>query len=340
MTIKTTLQQWFGDKADPRNQKIVQIAKTVIIVALLLSLFSIIPIPSVWEVIQASNPYLLIIGIFLGLPSIYARSILLGLITQKQGLALSFNRLFRVNMVIKFYLLFLPGGLVGSGLRWAKVSQYGKSAETLGAIAYNRVIEFFVVIISGIFLYLVGVDQEIMDFNILILFVLGLFVGFFIFLYSTRILTRLFEKSTKKSFKHGFVQKVWEYFDRVLNSMKIYSELTIKESLLIFGASFFGYILILASYILIARSIGIDISIFDLGWTHAVVFFAAFTPLSIAGGLGIRDVSLVFMLSLFGVDPEVALAFSLLIFSRGVFLSLIGGMVALYEVMDKKRIEN
>ena len=82
------------------------------------------------------------------------------------------------------------------------------------------------------------------------------------------------------------------------------------------------------------------IPIYDLGWTHAVVFFAAFTPLSIAGGLGIRDISLVFMLSLFGVDPEVALAFSLLIFSRGVFLSLLGGLMALSEALEKKQVEN
>lgn len=96
MTKKTIPQQWFGKNVDPQKHKIIQIFKFILIVFLFGSLFSIISFSSVLEVIRNSNHNLLIIGIILGLPNIYIKSIRLGLITQKQGLHLSYNWLFKV----------------------------------------------------------------------------------------------------------------------------------------------------------------------------------------------------------------------------------------------------
>lgn len=236
-------------------------------------------------------------------------------------------------------MLFLPGGLIGSGLRWVKITSSGKSAETLGAIAYNRMVELIVIVLAGVLWYLAGVEKEILDLNILILLIISLLIAFFIFIYSTRHIANWFEKSNKTTFKHLYIQKIWGYFNRTIQSIKVYTILPFKESLTIFGVSFLSYLVGLTSYVFLARSTGMDISVFNLGWTQSVIFLTALTPLSIAGGLGIRDISLVFLLSLFGIEPEVALAFSLMIFFRGFLLSAIGGIIEFIEILKNRKVE-
>lgn len=340
MKIKTIFQQWFGKNANPQKQKIVQFVKFLIIFSFFASLFYIIPFSSVLEVIKSSNPSLLFIGIILGLPNVYIKSIRLGLLTQKQGLPLSFNKLFVVNLIVKFYLLFLPGALIGSGIRWARIKSVGKSVEALGAIAFNRVLEVFVVIVSGSLLYIAGVNKEIIDLKNVILIAISLIFIFIIFIYSIRFLTSFFEKKASRKFKHSYIQKIWSYFNRFIKSINIYTKLPLKESLIFFGVSLLAYMVGLTSYVLLARSVGIGLSIFDLGWTQSVVFLIAFTPISIAGGLGIREVSLVFMLSLFEVEAEVALAFSLMILSRGFLLGILGGVIEFFELLKTRKVDN
>jgi uncharacterized membrane protein YbhN (UPF0104 family) len=107
--------------------------------------------------------------------------------------------------------------------------------------------------------------------------------------------------------------------------------------LLLIGIGILGYLVGFASYIIIARSTGIAISIFDLGWIRSVILLAALLPFSFAGGVGIREVSLVVLLSLYNVDAEIALAFSILLFIRNIVLSLTGGLLELGEILRKRK---
>ena len=161
MLMLVTMQEWLGKDAEPSKRRVVQGLKFIFILCLFAGLFWIIPLADVLQVIKSANSFLLVIGITLGLPNIYLNSARLGMLTRKQGLAITINRLFIVNLMVKFYLLFLPGTLVGSGIRWAKISPSGKSAETLAAIAFNRFIEIFLIIITGIFWFVAGSDQAV-----------------------------------------------------------------------------------------------------------------------------------------------------------------------------------
>ena len=69
----------------------------------------------------------------------------------------------------------------------------------------------------------------------------------------------------------------------------------------------------------------------------SIILLASYLPISFAGGLGIREVSLVVLLSMFGIEAEIALAFSLLIFTRAIVLSLIGGVIEIFEVIQNRK---
>lgn len=337
MSRLDSVKEWLGKDAEPSKRRVVQALKIVILLCLFIGLFWIVPIADVFKVIKTANPILLMVGIALGLPFIYLKSVRLGLLTRKQGLLISFNRLFVVNLIVKFYLLFLPGTLIGSGIRWAKISPSGKSAESLAAIAFNRFIETFLVIITGIFWFVAGIGQKTIDIFVLLAFFLCIVIAWLLFIKLSIYLAKWFESKPETITEHPSWQFIWNYLKRTIKSLSIYAGLTYQELFLLICIGILAYLVGLISYIFIARSTGIDISVYNLGWTRSAILLAALAPISIAGGLGIREVSLVVMLSLYGVEAEVALAFSLLLFTRNIFLSLIGGILEFREIMITRK---
>jgi uncharacterized protein (TIRG00374 family) len=335
-----SIREWLGKDAEPSKRRVIQFGKLIFLLILFIGLFWIIPIADVWRFIRSADPFLLVFGITLGLLNVYLRSVQLGLLTRIQGLPISINRLFIVNLMVKFYLLFLPGTIIGSGIRWVKISPTGKSAESLAAVAFNRFIETFLIIITGIFWFIVGLGQERLDFRIIIYFFAIVVIAWILFIKISIFLANWFDTKPNTIKEHSNWQFILNYFRRTIQSLSIYAKTPIKDLFGIFGVGILAYLVGFISYVSIARSTGIEISIFNLGWTRSVILLAALTPLSIAGGLGIREVSLVVMLSLYGVEAEIALAFSLLLFSRNIFLSLIGGFLELGETMLRRKVKS
>jgi len=93
----------------------------------------------------------------------------------------------------------------------------------------------------------------------------------------------------------------------------------------------------IGSYFFLARAVGIELTYIELGWIRSIVLLAAILPLSFAGGLGIREVTLVALMATYGIQVETALAFSLLLFVRGLILGLIGGVIEFVQTLLEKQ---
>jgi hypothetical protein len=93
----------------------------------------------------------------------------------------------------------------------------------------------------------------------------------------------------------------------------------------------------IASGVYLARAIGIDLGFLELGWILSIISLATQFTFSIMEGLGVREVTLVAVLSLFNISAEQALAFSFLIFSRGVVISLLGGLIEAFDAIRNNR---
>ena len=334
------LDPWREYNSQPSKEKLFKYFKLILVLVIFIGLFFIIPIGEVLEVIKYSNYHLLIIGIILVLPAIYLKSIRLAFLTRKQGIMISVNRVFIVNMIVKFYLLFLPGTIMGSGIRWAKISSTEKSAETIAALVFNRIIELFLIIITGSFWFLTGIGRETLDGLTVVAFWVTISATWSLFIKGSRMVAIWGENHPEIGSKYPIWQRIWGYLRKILQSMIVYEELKLRDLFYLFSVGILAYLIGLTSYIFIAYSTGISLSIIHLGWMQAVIILTSFTPISFAGGIGIRDISLILLLSLFGIDPQVALAFSLLLFGRNIFLSLIGGVLEALEFFSSKKDRN
>jgi uncharacterized membrane protein YbhN (UPF0104 family) len=120
--------------------------------------------------------------------------------------------------------------------------------------------------------------------------------------------------------------RIYHELEKLFQSLSIYRTFSTSEILTVIGAAVFSDLVGLALYLLIAISIHIPISFVDLGWVRALGLLAAWSPFSLPGGFGMREVSIVVLMTGLGVGAERAGAFSLLLYIRSVVIALIGGV--------------
>lgn len=337
MSILNLFKNWRNITSEPRTRKSLQYLKIILLLILFLSLFYIIPLEDVLHVIKDTNILFFMAGILLGLLNVYLKSVRLGFLTHKQGLTISINRLFIINLIVKFYLLFLPGTIIGSGIRWGKISPKEKSTEALAAVAFNRLIDIFIIIITGLFWFLYGLGHDKLHWITAIAFFFTIGIFWILFFMFSRYMTNWIDNIKEHDSNSQKWNWFWRYLQKILISLNKYGDFNIRNIIYLFSIGILAYLVALTSYVIIAYSSGIWLSIINLGWIQAIVDLASITPLSIAGGLGIRDVSHVVLLSIYDIKTEVALAFSLLLFARTLILSLIGGIIEFIEVVILKK---
>jgi uncharacterized membrane protein YbhN (UPF0104 family) len=89
---------------------------------------------------------------------------------------------------------------------------------------------------------------------------------------------------------------------------------------LTFGFQLFRVVTVLVA----AWALGLEIPILLLVALMPVVFFLTLLPISVAGGLGVREMSFVFLLAFAGIDTEASFALALLL-SLGAIITAVPG---------------
>jgi uncharacterized protein (TIRG00374 family) len=124
---------------------------------------------------------------------------------------------------------------------------------------------------------------------------------------------------------------------KIFNSTKRFRELSFKENLQIFGLLFLYHSLGIVSAYLLALSLNIQITLFDIAWIRAAVNIITMLPISFAG-LGVREGSIIFLLGNYGIKPDTAMAYSLLMFFNMTLVSLSGGVIEFTNFLKGKRV--
>jgi uncharacterized protein (TIRG00374 family) len=128
------------------------------------------------------------------------------------------------------------------------------------------------------------------------------------------------------------------YLEKFLGAVAAYASLPARDLLLAITAGVISALTGIVSGTVLANSIGIPISFLHMGWIQAVIMLATQLPFAVAGGVGIREVTLVAILATFGVSAELALALSFLLLLRGFLQGLLGGVVEAVNTVRTKRL--
>lgn len=308
--------------------------KPIVLVGLLVSFLLVVPIQGIIHSLATTNLALFVLSLILSLPVSYLAAITLWILARKQGIQISPWEIFKINFIIKFYSFFSPASFLGGGLRWYQLSRGGKSAEALSAVTLDRALDVFAAVVMGLFWFLAGIRRNTIN-PLALVALIGLMV--IAWLVVTRLSPTLaaWTKRLAEQARQSWMRRILMFAARLLNTLKGYTSLSLLEILALAGASLLSEVISLIIQVILAMSLQISISPFDLGWMRAVSFLASLAPVTLVGGLGLSDVSTVLLMTGLGVSTELATAFAFLVYARSAVLSLMGGVAQLFTDMRR-----
>tara|TARA_B110000483_G_scaffold107624_1_gene131299 strand:+ start:70 stop:972 length:903 start_codon:yes stop_codon:yes gene_type:complete len=115
-----------------------------------------------------------------------------------------------------------------------------------------------------------------------------------------------------------FKNKLGEFFEIIKNSS------TISGYLIQLTVSSLAITLLYSSFVIISNNLGVDIPALDILLIAFVTGILNLLPITILG-IGVREVAIVYLFGLYGVEFDKAISFSLIIFAIQIITLLPGG---------------
>ena len=249
----------------------------------------------------------------------------------------NFIDLLKLNYISVFYSLFVPGQSSGELIKGLKFSKKeGSHQKTWIPIFIDKITNLLIIFIIG----LVGIlyDNRLRK-NVALVSLVSLLT-----ILASLMTIILFSEKTNE-----FADILKKGLLKILNFLKIeskslkefslnYFEHYKKNERLIFETIFYSLLTklphLIAFYFL-ALSLNISLSFIQCSWLFSIVFLASILPISFSG-LGVREGTILLLLSQLGIQNSTSLSFSMLIFTNGIIIGLIGGFIELFSSLKLK----
>ena len=244
----------------------------------------------------------------------------------------SFIELLQLHYISIFYSIFLPGQSSGELIKGLKLSRREGAVQKVWVpIFIDKITNLLITVIIGFAAILS--DNRFRQ-NTSLVFIIFLLTIFLIFLtaifFSEK--TAYFTNFLKDSLIR-FLQIFKIEFKFLKNFSIDYFENYKKHDLLMFETILWSWVVKLPhifATLFLALSLNINLSFIQSAWLFSIVSIVSLLPISFSG-LGVREGTVLVLLSQIGVPNSASLSLSMLIFTAGIITGLIGGIVELFS---------
>jgi uncharacterized protein (TIRG00374 family) len=329
------------NKADPVEQGpgvsigrnvAVHLLRLAVATAILSYLFITIPAAQVFGVLRRAEFSWLLAAFLLTLLVQVVAAKRLKIIADAHSLGLTASHIFEINLVTRFYGLFLPGGsFTATAVRVFKLVRGSRHyAGAITAVTFDRLMATLMMCFVGIVFWMLAWKPDQLG------WLLVMAAGFLslaipsVCLYLWPInLSKL--DNTVARFLGGRPKSVTLAFSEVRN-------MPTRDLAWILIWSVLAHLLGIGEYVALAHSLDLDVSALALGWIRTAMLLPTLIPISLSG-LGLREGAALIALPAHEVGPEAALAYSLLVFAvSNVAVGLVGGVLELSQFVIVRRI--
>ena len=229
---------------------------------------------------------------------------------------------FRLMMMAKPFNLIMPGALGGDFVRTAMTvnAVKNKKIDNVIAIIADRFVGLLSILILGTIAFLFAAEIPDRSTFFMILAFIYLAAGATVFIMTNSKIITLLRKIACRWGTVGLM------IDNIIQ--------TWQNAMLFFKANkknvIYGLLLCLPIHIisfftayLLAQSLAIDVSFLNISLIIALVWIVTAIPITISGA-GVRELSMIYLFSLYGVDAEPATALSIYLYIISLLLGLIG----------------
>ena len=291
-------------------------------------LFSKIEFLNYWHLLRTANQGYFLLALFFYFLNLVVFTYKWRVLTKMMGLNIGFSSLLRNNLISLFYSLFLPGGfLSGETIKCYKISK-GKNSKIrlVFSVFLDRLTGVFAFIFIG-FVFLLISGSLARDVIIIYLILLSLVIFIYMFLVI---------EGLRKKIKNLIVKLIKKIKPEAgiissLDKEKFVAAAHVNKAII--WGFVFQLTLSLGLYFVIL-SLGYKVSLVNLIWINSLVSVATMIPVSFMG-IGLRDFSLVYFLSKFGLPAEASIGAATLIVVLIIIRGLPGGIIDFKENFHK-----
>ncbi|MFA6470584.1 MAG: lysylphosphatidylglycerol synthase transmembrane domain-containing protein [Candidatus Latescibacterota bacterium] len=230
-----------------------------------------------------------------------------------------------------FFNFVLPGFVGGDIIRIYQASKAsGKAVSAFSSTLSDRVIGLLVLVMFSLcgFLFLPsGPSMEVLPVAVLMFLLLGAFIGFFAVKPAGRFVNRVFGRFLPSEI--------------LLKMSGVYYEINLltrapKTLLAITVTSIFIQLTRIGVHFLCARAVGIELGFMYFALFVPLMEIIASIPISL-GGVGVREMMGVILLSRVGVSQPVIVSYTILAYSAGFIGSLPGSIAFMMSIQREKK---
>jgi uncharacterized membrane protein YbhN (UPF0104 family) len=249
-------------------------------------------------------------------------------------MTLSTGRHLEIGFATAFYGLFLPGFLSGGVFRWHRMSRSDRNAAgAFAVVVLNRFQTTTAAAASGVFFFAAaGALWGNSAPGLALAAILAVLLLMQAVLVDGRLSARLADAAVNRRWIPATLR---ERIPRVVQAFDRYRGMTPRSTAAVGGLCLAEEALGAVSNYLIALSVGVAVPFADLGWIRSCVNILTTIPVSV-GGFGVREGSLIILLSPLGVSPEAAVAYSLLLFTRSLAMGTLGGIMEARDFLRRE----
>ncbi|HUT45719.1 MAG TPA: lysylphosphatidylglycerol synthase transmembrane domain-containing protein [Sedimentisphaerales bacterium] len=317
--------------------------RALITAGLLVWVFSQIDLGQFGQAVKTARWQLLIAVWVLTVIFFWIRSIKMQLILKKQDCTVGIATIFRASAVTSLYSMILPG-VLSTGAKWYILKKdSGKGSNVLSSMVYNQLLTMFVMIVFGLAALMITNPILLLKTDVQNRWLLPLICGI---LLTVIILISLLLLSSRTGGKiidgFGFLlrpfpvkirQKGREILDQIATFQTAGAGFHLKIASVTTIDTLIGGVII---YVLSARAANVTAPAGVLVWICAAICVLGRVPISVAN-LGVREVTLVGLLGIYGVEKSQALLMSMILFSALVLMAIIGAMYQIYWAVSSKK---
>jgi len=319
------------------RKKIFFLLKLILVIAIFYWIMKSVNLTETYNTLLKANLILVVIAFLMNNLSNIFLTIKWYRLSKPLKIKSSFLELLKLNYISIFYSSFLPGQTSGELVKGAKLTKAEGAVQKVWIPIFidkatNLLITFLIGFVAII------MDEKLRNNNYLLF---SVSIATLLFTFITMI---LFSEHTEKAIRF-LKDKLVQIMDILKINSSLIKQLSVsyldyykKHDLLMLETLIWSILIkmphIFAFYFL-ALSLNITIDITQAAWLFAVVFLVTILPVTFSG-LGVREGAVIIILSEFGIDKSSALGLSVLIFTLGIAMALIGGIGELCPNNNKK----
>jgi uncharacterized membrane protein YbhN (UPF0104 family) len=326
------------------TKQLIKLLLRIIITMILLAwVFSQIELQQFWQVAKTIKWQLLEAVWMLTIVNFWIQSVTLQFILKKQGCNVGIVTLFGASAVTSLYSFVLPG-LLSTGVKWYIIRKNtGKGSSVLSSMLFNQLSLLVILVTLGLIALMITNPASVLftdkenhwplpvSCSILLA---GMIIASWLILNNrtgSRIINAL------GFLLRPFPGKIQQKGREIIEQISIFQSAGARFYLTVASLNVINSLILgVFIYSLAARAAHIAVPAGVLLWMCVVVNLLRRLPISVAS-LGVREVTLVGVLGIYGVEKPAALLMSMILFSSSVLMALIGAAYHVYWAMKAKK---